>query len=484
MNWRGQLQTFVISLLCAGLIVVSVRTFHAIDTSVATQQSNTPAQQGPSLILNDLAQQNKNQLAWQVSPVIDTVSRTVGQNFSIPVPVQTIAEAPKPSKNVWIPEPVMPIPQEVPVTVSVQESAAKKILDAEVQEKPALVPKIKKENLSTILVAKKKTGITIPETLHGIYISSWTAGTPSSLQRIFSTIEGTTINAVVIDIKDVTGRLSYMPLDPDLRASGVGTRRIPNITSVIKQFHDKGIYVIGRISVFQDPYLAKIRPQYSYTISGTNTPWQDHKGIGWVRADKTEVWDYVTAIARDASDQGFDEINLDYVRFPSDGALSLIEERPKTEKRRVEIMESFFQAMDQNLRKDSQLMVSADIFGLTVSAKDDLGIGQKLEKIIPYVDYVCPMIYPSHFARGTYGYDKPAEKPYEIIKRSLKEAIKKTDALEIDAQKIRPWLQDFDLGANYDAVKVKAQITAVHDMELPSWMMWNASNVYTKKAYQ
>ena len=336
-------------------------------------------------------------------------------------------------------------------------------------------------------VSHASTAIPIPDSLHAVYLSGWTAGSADQLARIFSLIDGTTVNAVVIDIKDATGRLSYQPSDPTLRKTGVGTSRIASISSVIKKFHDKGIYVIGRIAVFQDPYLAGQHPEYGYTDADTGTLWKDKKGLAWVRPDVSAVAEYVTSIARDAHSQGFDEINLDYVRFPSDGDLSRISNRPSTMKKRVATMQQFFSAVDASIRRDADIVLSADVFGLTVSAQDDLGIGQKLEFISPYVDYVAPMIYPSHFAAGSYGYEVPAAHPYDVIAKALSFARRKLAATGMDddaiSQKIRPWLQDFSLGkTRYDPAMVTAQITAVDDQNLPSWMMWNAANIYTKKA--
>lgn len=333
-------------------------------------------------------------------------------------------------------------------------------------------------------VQHKPTTVSMPSPLRALYISSWTAGTPAMLQRILSLIEGTTINAVVIDIKDSTGRISYQPNDKELQRIGSGTKRIPDIASVLKTFHDKNIYVIGRITVFEDPYLSQKYPAYAYTVADTGAIWKNAKGLSWLRPTVPEVWEYIIRIARDAQAVGFDEINLDYVRFPSDGALSEIAERPSTSKERIATMEKFFSTMHTALREESGIMLSADIFGLTMSASDDLGIGQKLEHIVPYVDYVAPMIYPSHFASGTYGYATPATYPYEIITASLSAGIKKMNAMQEPVQKIRPWLQDFSLGASYTESKVRAQITASEKLGLSSWMMWNAANRYTKKAFE
>ena len=145
---------------------------------------------------------------------------------------------------------------------------------------------------------------------------------------------------------------------------------------------------------------------------------------------------------------------------------------------------SFFTDIDTTLRQKDHITVSADIFGLTMSATDDMGIGQKVELIAPHVDYVCPMIYPSHFADGSYGFKNPAEHPYEIIHKALTEGMAKLTAANISTTKLRPWLQDFNLGAIYTADMVQAQIDATLDVGLNSWLMWDAGNKYTSSVYK
>lgn len=321
----------------------------------------------------------------------------------------------------------------------------------------------------------------IPEVLRGIYVSSWVAGTPQTINRIINLIDTTSANAIIIDIKDATGRVSYIPKDPYLASLGVGTNRIRNLENLIKTLKEKNIYVIGRISVFQDPYYVNLFPNVAYKDTRTGNIWLDNKNLAWLRNDSKQVWDYTVAIARDAVNQGFDEINLDYVRFPSDGPISYLD-KTGMEKSRREVVKEFFQYINQELREKSKIIVSADLFGLTMSARDDLGIGQVLEDIVPYVDYIAPMVYPSHFANGTYGVQNPAQNPGIIINKSMSEGIKRLELMGEDKNKLRPWLQDFNLGAVYTPEMVKAQIDASQNLGLKSWMLWDPKNIYTKSA--
>ncbi len=325
--------------------------------------------------------------------------------------------------------------------------------------------------------------IQTPSQVHAIYISSWSAGTASSMAHINALLDGGKINAVVIDIKDATGRLSYIPHDPILAASGVGTKRIAHLDTLIQSLHDRHIYVIGRIAVFQDPYWPTVHPEDALQDTTTGNPWKDKKGLTWLRADNPKVWSYIESVAEDAYAQGFDEVNMDYVRFPTDGALKNIDQSTFTLPKQ-NIIESFFADLDTILRQKDHIPLSADVFGLTVSAEDDMGIGQKLDLIAAHVDYICPMIYPSHFANGSYGFKNPADHPYEVIAKALLDGKAKLTAVNISTTKLRPWLQDFNLGAIYTADMVTAQIKATNDAGITSWLMWDASNKYTSSVYK
>ncbi len=324
--------------------------------------------------------------------------------------------------------------------------------------------------------------ITTPDPLHGIYSTGWTAGTTKGLNHILGLFDHSILNAVVIDIKDATGKLSYEPLDPHLAAMHVGTRRIAHVDSVIQQFHEKGVYVIGRIAVFQDPFYAPLHPKDALLDSRTGKPWNDYKYTAWLRPDSEAVQSYINDIARDAYNQGFDEINLDYVRFPSDGALKYID-LTEFKKNKADTMQDFFRAMGTTFRQEG-IPVSADVFGLTMSAADDVGIGQKATLIAPWVDALAPMVYPSHFYNGSYGIPVPAKEPYKVIHTSLSDGIAKLAAVNIPKEKLRPWLQDFDLvGVHYTPEMVEAQIQAAHDLGIDSWVLWDPRNIYSKEIF-
>jgi len=200
------------------------------------------------------------------------------------------------------------------------------------------------------------------------------------------------------------------------------------------------------------------------------------------------VWDYTVALARESYNIGFDELNFDYIRFPSDGNMQDIY-FPFSENDiitdpdfgKAKVIKSFFAYLDEGL-SDTGAVLSADLFGMTTTNKDDLNIGQLIEDADSHFEYIAPMVYPSHYPPTFNGYQNPALMPYEVVKFSMEEGIKRLIAASSTPLKLRPWLQDFDLGAIYDEEKVRAQKQAVYDAGLTSWMLWDPAVQYTRSA--
>jgi hypothetical protein len=237
------------------------------------------------------------------------------------------------------------------------------------------------------------------------------------------------------------------------------------------QLHDKNIYVIGRISVFQDPYLTAKYPEWAIQSITSKKPWKDHKGLSFLDPTNTKVWDYIDALAQESYNRGFDEINFDYIRFPSDGNMKDID-YPQGTETRADIIESFFIHLHSKM-STAGIPTSADLFGLTTEAVDDMGIGQVLEKALPNFDFIAPMIYPSHYGKGYSGFTNPADHPYQVITQAMKEGVQRAKILGFDASKFRPWIQDFGLKMTYGSNEVKAQIKATNDVGLTSWILWS-----------
>lgn len=339
-----------------------------------------------------------------------------------------------------------------------------------------------------------------PPVIKAVYMTGWSAGNKNYLNYLNQLFKTTQINAVVIDVKDYSGIVSYKSGAQKVRQYKTYKARIPDIDSLVKNLHSQGIYVIGRIAVFEDYALAQARKDLAvYNKSETKdilrpVLWQDNNHLSWVDPASKEVWDYNIAIAKDAFMHGFDEINFDYVRFPSDGDtknMGFPIWDSKKEKRLV--VKDFFQKLRESFPDNK---ISIDIFGQTTTNTDDMGIGQILEDSFEYFDYICPMVYPSHYVSGFIGYNNPSQYPYEVIKYSIDSAVKRRAAYDElvnmnpdktpkKLAKIRPWLQDFNMGADYSADMVKKEIKALQDAikkEYVGYLLWNPSNVYTKEA--
>ncbi|MCF7843497.1 putative glycoside hydrolase [Candidatus Gracilibacteria bacterium] len=341
----------------------------------------------------------------------------------------------------------------------------------------------KKSNIVTATATPVRvvTHIKTPENVKSVYMSSWVAGTPSIRAKMVKLIDETELNAIVIDVKDNTGVVSW-------------DGRIRDLEDFIDELHSKNIYVIARISAFQDPIYVKQYPDEAVHSKKTGGIWKDHKGIPWVDTGSKKMWKYVEDLSKESYARGFDEVNLDYIRFPTDGALSdmtfPISGKGGVFVNKPAIIGEFYRYITDSLRKDG-IPVSGDLFGIIMVTKADIAVlGQDMHVALQTFDYVAPMIYPSHFYAGTAGYQKPALYPGEIISYSMNLGLKIADevasstgqATSTIRAKYRPWYQDFDMGATYTAEMVRAQIDAGEKIGIKSWMLWDPANKYTQSA--
>lgn len=327
-----------------------------------------------------------------------------------------------------------------------------------------------------------------PEAVKAIYVTSWSATKEDYIDYLIDIAKNTEINAIVVDIKDWSGYIAYDTQVPEAEQYNAERILIPDIGAFLEKLHKEGIYVIARITVFQDPILAQSKPNLAvHQKSNKTLLWLDKSGLAWIDPAAREAWEYNIAIAKDALSQGFDELNFDYTRFPSDGDLQDMsfplwdEITPRNL-----IIKEFYKYLREEI---PQATLSIDLFGLS-TVSSNFGIGQNIEDAYQHFDFVCPMVYPSHYTEGFLGYQNPAEYPYEIVKYSMDNAFKRLSLLNVThptKAKLRPWLQDFNLGAIYDAKMVRSQIEAVYDAagdNFKGFMLWNSSNFYTKEALQ
>src|SRR6266516_3033823 len=244
---------------------------------------------------------------------------------------------------------------------------------------------------------------------------------------------------------------------------------------VARVVHAHGIYLIGRVVTFEDPVLSEKRPALAIRNSD-GTLWHNNAGLGWTNPYDRRVWAYNDNVAAAAAKAGYDEIQFDYVRFPSDGDLTQIRyPGPHLQTTRWTIP-AFVQYAAQRLHPLG-VRVSVDVFGL--SATRDLGIGQLPRRVSTYADAVYPMVYPSHYNPGEYGIGQPDDRPGLVVSRSLADFRR---ALEGRKTRLTPWLQDFSLGRPYTLEDLQLQIAAAKAHHANGFLLWNPEGVYTTAA--
>jgi len=367
--------------------------------------------------------------------------------------------------------------------------------------------------------------VPLPEPVRAIYMTSCVAGTHEFRNRVVKLIEDTEINAVVIDIKDYSGTISFPPLSEEWKSAWTSARcGAQDMKEFIKTLHDKNIFVIGRITVFQDPFYTKIRPDLAIVKASDGSVWHDRKGLSFIDVGSHDYWDHIITLAQDSYNIGFDELNFDYVRYPSDGNMQDIA-FPNSMKGEYKgdkqaNLEAFFKYLNEKLDEESRFKsmrhentgrtsatpwTSVDLFGMTTTNTDDLSIGQVQERAAPYFDFVAPMVYPSHYPNGFLNLGNPNDYPYKIVHYAMSEGARRMMASTTPVQgflherigtstpalyskpvftpaRLRTWIQDFDYGGDYDAVDVRAQIQASYDAGVQSFMIWAPSNIYTREA--
>lgn len=338
-----------------------------------------------------------------------------------------------------------------------------------------------------------------PEPMYAIYMTQCVVGTPTFRDSLVTFIDATKLNAVVIDIKDYAGKISFPTDNPALAGSVSEKCGAADMKTFIEKLHEKDVYVIGRITVFQDPFYTNNHPDQSVqSKSRPGEPWKDYKGLSFVAVHSKPFWDYIVELSKESYALGFDELNYDYVRWPSDGLMNDIA-YPSAD--RAGELEKFFQYLHAEV-KPIGVAMSVDLFGYTTVLTDDLGIGQQLERALPYFDYVAPMVYPSHYNKGFAGLGNPNSDPYKVVHTSMAEAVRRAVATSTplmsfahtrigtstpavyekpsyDPRKLRPWLQDFDYGKDYLPADILAQTKATYDAGLTSWFFWDPANRYT-----
>jgi len=371
------------------------------------------------------------------------------------------------------------------------------------------------------------THVPLPEQVKAIYMTSCVAGTTEFRNRLVKLIDETEINAVVIDVKDYSGTISFSPVSPAWQPAWAAAKcGAQDMKEFIASLHAKDIYVIARITVFQDPFYAPLHPELAVLKESDGSVWRDGKELSFIDVASKPYWDHILELSVNAYNIGFDELNYDYVRYPSDGNMQDIS-FPNSMKSEYGAdkqanLEAFFKYLNEKLDDDSYFIsvrhentgrasstpwTSVDLFGMTTTNFDDLSIGQVQDRAAPYFDFVAPMVYPSHYPKSFLGLGNPNDYPYKVVHFAMSAGVKRmvssttpmqgflherigtsTPAVYskpvFNGDRLRTWIQDFDYGGDYDAADVRAQIQASYDAGVDSWMIWAPSNIYTRAALE
>ncbi len=324
-----------------------------------------------------------------------------------------------------------------------------------------------------------------PVKVKGIYVTGPTAGT-KRMSEMVDLISSTEMNAMVLDIKNDGGNITYKMQDTLVEKIGASIRYVRDMPALLKELHEKNIYVIGRIVCFKDPYLAKYDRELAL-CKPDGSAVTDGKGLPWVNPYKQKVWDYICRLAEQATIDGFDEIQFDYVRFPiGDDANKADYGVDLSTYGREQCLSDFFAYVQKRLHAKG-IIFGADLFGTVIGSDIDRDkTGQDYSDIAVMTDAICPMIYPSHYGRKTFGIDVPDANPYRTIYKACllsQEQLQRGDSLPTAV--VRPWLQCFTAPwvpghINYGSKQIKDQIQAVYDAGYEEWILWNASNHYSQ----
>lgn len=317
-----------------------------------------------------------------------------------------------------------------------------------------------------------------PWVARGLYMGFGLLSLPGSGERMLQQVAGAGLNTVIIDIKSDRGLVQEPLATPLSRELGASVAQPEEIVGLVQRFQARGVYTIARLVVFKDTPLATARPNLALRSNGAL--YRDCEGQSWVDPFQRETWSYNLDLAENATRLGFQEVQFDYIRFPSDCVVGRLEyaQEPTPEAQRAAI-EGFLSEAARRL-KPLGVLLSADVFGLT-AVEEDIGVGQTIEGIAQHVDYVSPMVYPSTWRVGSFGSDYPPAEPHRIVHLSVRRAVER---LKASPARVRPWLQAFDdyqrRGLRYGPQEVEAQIQAAQDAGALGWMLWDPFGNYSQ----
>jgi hypothetical protein len=310
----------------------------------------------------------------------------------------------------------------------------------------------------------------LPVEVRGVHVTGALASLPGKLAE-YAALRGQGLNTIVLDVKDESGEVAFAPAGVPLARTVGAVRSFYEPRAVARLLHRRGIYLIGRVVVFQDSVLAHARPQLAVLSRGGGV-WTTSAGFAWLDPYDRGSWSYAVGIAQAAARAGFDEIMFDYVRFPSDGAVEQAVYPARTSESRGRVVRDFVEYAAARLRP-LRVRVSTAVFGL--SATRDLRVGQVPRWLSRHVDTVSPMAYPVLYGGGELGIAEPSAQPGEIVFRTLADFHRQ---MQGSAAHLVPWIQDW----GYDLAQVRAQIDAARLQGVKGYLLWNAEGLYTPGA--
>lgn len=322
----------------------------------------------------------------------------------------------------------------------------------------------------------------------GIYLTTYSAG-GKKLDELIELTKRTEINAFVIDVKDDDGHLLF-PMKAGEKYAPKSNKKnmVKDISALMKKLKDNNIYTIARIVSFKDPTYTEAHPDRAIIYKNTGKPFTNSDNLTWATAYDRILWEYNIAVAKEAVAAGFNEIQFDYVRFPasSGGKLdSVLDYRNSKNETKTQVIQEYLKYARKEL-SPLGAYISADVYGLVASVEDDMALGQYWEAISNVVDYICPMMYPSHYGNGIYGLSIPDAFPYETVYYGTADAVKRNKIIKTPAI-IRPWIQDFTAAwvkghIKYGDKEVAEQIRALKENGVEEYLLWNATNRYSEGA--
>ncbi|MFN2397290.1 MAG: putative glycoside hydrolase [Gemmatimonadaceae bacterium] len=314
--------------------------------------------------------------------------------------------------------------------------------------------------------------------IRGLYVNRFAAQSPRRMRSLMRLADTTEINAFVIDIKDEFG-LNYRSEDSLVKRNAGNAGAIPKLRELLDSLEAHGVITIARIVVFKDSVAARVNPAHTMR-KADGKPWRDKQGLAWVNPYDPAIWEYNIRVAEEMARLGFDEIQFDYIRFPEPYRSLPPQHFPGANGRsKQQALAEFLKVSCGRIRKLGALC-TADIFGLVTTVPGALEIGQHWETLAPLTDVLLPMVYPSHYPKGSFGVARPNADPYTIVYKAISRARERNRALGItDQRHVRAWLQAFSLGRpTYGPLQVREQKRAVYDAGFDDWVLWHPGSLY------